>query len=120
MGRAAGRFIGVPIKSGEQTLGVLAVASYAEDVQFTERDSELLKFVSQHLAAAISRKRSEEALRLSEEKYRTILENIEDGYYEVDLRGNLTFFNDPVCRIIGYPPEEALGLNHRKYVDDVL
>ncbi|HMG33877.1 MAG TPA: methyl-accepting chemotaxis protein [Blastocatellia bacterium] len=113
-------FIGVPLKSADQTLGVLAIASYADDVQFTERDSEVLTFVSQHLAAAIARKRSEEALRLSEEKYRTILENIEDGYYEVDLRGNLTFFNDPVCRILGYSPEEALGMNHRKYIDEVL
>ena len=40
------------------------------------------------------RKRIEEMLRQSEEKYRTILENIEDGYYEVDLAGNFTFFND--------------------------
>jgi len=45
------------------------------------------------------RKHAEEALRESEEKYRTILEKIEDGYYEVDLAGNFTFFNDSMCRI---------------------
>ena len=38
--------------------------------------------------------RSEAALRQNEEKYRTILDNIEDGYFEVDLKGNFTFFND--------------------------
>jgi len=39
------------------------------------------------------RKRGEEALRKSEEKYRTIIENIEEGYYEVDLAGNYTFLD---------------------------
>ena len=63
------------------------------------------------------RKRMEEALRESEEKYRTILENIEDGYYESDLAGSLTFFNDSVCRIWQYPREELIGLNNRRYMD---
>jgi len=47
------------------------------------------------------RKQAEEELRESEEKYRTILESIEDGYYEVDLAGNFTFFNDSMCKITG-------------------
>ena len=51
------------------------------------------------------RKRAEEALRESEIKYRSILENIEEGYYEVDLAGNFNFFNDSLCRIWGYPKE---------------
>ena len=63
------------------------------------------------------RKQIEEALRSSEEKYRTILENIEDGYYEVDIAGNLTFFNDSFCRIYGYPREELMGMNDRQYTD---
>lgn len=63
------------------------------------------------------RKMAEESLRESEEKYRTILENIEDGYYEVDLSGNFTFFNDSVCRIHGYSKEELMGMNYRQYTD---
>jgi PAS domain S-box-containing protein len=62
------------------------------------------------------RKRAEEALRLSEERYRTILESIEDGYYEVDLAGNFTFVNDSICRIWGYPEEELMGMNDRQYI----
>ncbi|HYA90375.1 MAG TPA: PAS domain S-box protein, partial [Thermodesulfobacteriota bacterium] len=63
------------------------------------------------------RKRAEEALRQSEEKYRTILGSIEDGYYEVDLAGNFTFFNDSMCQIFGYPREELVGMNERQYTD---
>ena len=61
------------------------------------------------------RKQAEEALRSSEMRYRTILENTEEGYYEVDLAGNLTFFNDSVCRLYGYPREELIGMNNRQY-----
>ncbi len=64
------------------------------------------------------RKRAEEELRESEEKYRTILENIEDGYYEVDIAGNLTFFNDPMCKINGYSKDEMIGMNNRQYMDE--
>ena len=64
------------------------------------------------------RKNAEDELRKSEEKYRTILENIEDGYYEVDLNGNFTFFNDSMCRILGYPQEEMMGMNNRQYTDE--
>ena len=63
------------------------------------------------------RKQAEEALRKSEEKHRTIIQSIEDGYYEVDIAGNFTFFNDSLCRILGYPPDELMGMNNRQYTD---
>ncbi|MCE5262342.1 MAG: PAS domain S-box protein [Deltaproteobacteria bacterium] len=63
------------------------------------------------------RKQAEQKLLESEEKYRNILENIEDGYFEVDLAGNFTFFNPSYCRILGYPKEEMAGMNYRSYMD---
>jgi PAS domain S-box-containing protein len=63
------------------------------------------------------RKQAEETLQKSEDKYRTILKNIEEGYYEVDLAGNFTFLNDAMCRIWGYPKEELMGMNNRQYTD---
>jgi PAS domain S-box-containing protein len=61
---------------------------------------------------------SEAALRESEKKYRTILDNIEDGYFEVDLKGNFTFFNDALCRLIGYSAPAMAGMNNREYMDE--
>jgi len=40
-----------------------------------------------------ARKQAEDKLRESEEKYRAIVENIEEGYYEVDLAGSMVFCN---------------------------
>ena len=64
----------------------------------------------------VERVQAEEALRESEEKYRTILHSIEEGYYEVDLAGNMTFFNDTLCRHLGYVKEELLGMNNRQFM----
>ena len=61
------------------------------------------------------RKTVEEALQKNEEKYRSIIENIEEGYLEIDLKGNLTFFNNSLCKITGYTPEELKGLNYKEY-----
>jgi PAS domain S-box-containing protein len=110
-------WVGVPLRAGDRAIGVLAVQSYSKDVRFGDREMDVLTFVSRNISSALERKRSEEEVRKSEEKYRSILENIEDGYYEVDLEGNLRFFNEPVSRILGYPLDELHGLNNRAYLE---
>jgi PAS domain S-box-containing protein len=64
------------------------------------------------------RKQAEEALQASEEKYRSILNSIEEGYYEVDLAGNFTFFNESLAKNLGYSKEELLGMNNRQYMNE--
>jgi PAS domain S-box-containing protein len=96
-------------------LALKAVREGAQDYLVKGQiDSNLLIRAIRH---AIDRKRTEAALRESEEKYRTILDNIEDGYFEVDIAGNLTFFNDSLCRLLGYSRDEMMGMNDRQYTD---
>ena len=85
---------------------------------------ELRDTLGSYKTEIIDRVQAEEALRESEEKYRTILHSIEEGYYEVDLAGNLTFFNDTLLRHLGYSKDELIGMNNRQftseeYVDEV-
>ncbi len=61
------------------------------------------------------RRRAEAELKKSEEKYRSILENMEEGYWETDLAGNFTFINDSLCNFFGYSRNEMLGMNNRNY-----
>jgi PAS domain S-box-containing protein len=61
------------------------------------------------------RKNAEDALRKSEEKYRTILETMEEGLIETDLEGNATYVNNAACRLHGYRLEEMIGANFRKH-----
>jgi PAS domain S-box-containing protein len=67
------------------------------------------------------RKQAEQALRQSEERYRTMLEEMEDAYSEVDLGGHFTFVNNSVCRDLGYSREELLGMSYKKLTaeDDI-
>ena len=60
--------------------------------------------------------KARDALKQSKEKYRSILKNINDGYYEVDLGGNFTSFNDAMSEIIGYPPDDMIGMNNRAFM----
>jgi PAS domain S-box-containing protein len=57
------------------------------------------------------RRLADKALLESEAKYRSIVENLEEGYFEIDLAGNMTFFNDPLCKILGYARNELTGKN---------
>jgi diguanylate cyclase (GGDEF)-like protein/PAS domain S-box-containing protein len=57
------------------------------------------------------------ALRKSNDTYSNIIENIEEGYYEVNLAGDFTFFNTSMAQILGYSREELKGMNNRQYMD---
>ncbi len=57
------------------------------------------------------RKRLEEDLRKSEEKYRDLTETIPDWIWEVDSLGVVTYTNRAVENLTGYAPDEIMGRN---------
>ena len=70
------------------------------------------------LTAVKKRKKVAETLPQSEERYRTILDNMQEGYFEVDLAGNFTFCNDSLCRIHERSRDEMIGMNNRQYMSE--
>jgi len=56
------------------------------------------------------------AVRASEEKYRHLVTEIEEGFFETDRRGNLTFANPALCRLIDGHLDDILGLSQRDFV----
>jgi len=64
------------------------------------------------------RKLAEKALKVSEKKYREILSTIEEGYYEVDLAGNFVFFNDSLCKVLGYKRDELKKASYTKFYEN--
>ena len=58
------------------------------------------------------------ALQESEERYRNILDNIQESYFEMNLAGDFTFFNDSLIEITGYPRDELMGMNNREYTSE--
>ncbi|HUW59699.1 MAG TPA: PAS domain S-box protein [Candidatus Bathyarchaeia archaeon] len=95
------------------TIGGRLVTADVRLIPVTEHGT--VKYIITVIREISESKKAEQALRESEEKYRSILENIQEGYYEVDLSGNFTFFNSALGRIFRYTPEELMGMNYREY-----
>jgi PAS domain S-box-containing protein len=104
--------------SREQSQEELRNARSNLEKQVEERTSALQEAIQSLQAEMSERYRVEQALRESEGKYRTILEDTQVGYFELDLAGNVTFVNDEACRRFGYPREELIGMNYRQYYAD--
>mgnify|MGYP001548155952 CR=1 FL=1 len=62
-------------------------------------------------------KKRELEISEKEKRYRNILESIEEGYYEVNLKGDFTFVNDALTKILGYSKDELIGMNYKQYTD---
>jgi PAS domain S-box-containing protein len=66
-----------------------------------------------------ARKELEEAIEYSEKRYRTVLDEIGDAYFEVDLKGTFTFVNDQMSQQhLQYPKEELLGMNYKTFTTE--
>jgi PAS domain S-box-containing protein len=104
-------WLGVPLKVGQETVGVLAVQSYSEGVRYGPAELEILEFVSAQVAMAIERTRSAERLQASETKYRQLFEGNPEAMFVYDAV-TLRFLavNEAAVRNYGYGREEFLGM----------
>ncbi|MFQ6083495.1 MAG: diguanylate cyclase domain-containing protein [Candidatus Aminicenantia bacterium] len=103
----------VPILFAGRTLGVINMY-LREGHHRDQKEEEFLTAIANTLAGIIVRKRAEEALRESKERYRHFIENASDIIYETDETGRLTFFNPITVKMLGYS-EGALIRKH--YLD---
>jgi PAS domain S-box-containing protein len=117
IGAASLDWLGVPLKAGNNTFGVLVVQSYTGNVRFGDKEKEVLTFVSQQLASAIEHKRNEEALRRSEARYRSLVQSAVYGIYRSSLEGRFFDVNPALIAMLGYDSaEEVLALDPKSDV----
>ena len=108
---------GRPEEITVQALGPKGQQSWYDDRLIPlEKDGEIdsIMFISKEIT---DMKIAQERLRESEAKYRTILENINEGYFEVDLSGNFTFYNRAFSEILGFSRNELIGKNYAELLD---
>ena len=105
-------WMGVPLMIKNEVIGVVAVQSYLDSNLYNEQDLQVLSGVSGQIAIAVDHKRTGDALRESEKKYRQLFKNAPSGIYEIDFE-KLRFINvnDIMCKYSGYSEKEFLSMN---------
>ena len=100
-------WLGVPLKRGDRTFGVMVIQSYQEDFHYSERDRELLIFVSQHIADALWRKRTDHELKQSQRFLQAVFNGIQDGISVLDGDLNILQVNQAMDKL--YPHQVPLA-----------
>jgi two-component system, cell cycle sensor histidine kinase and response regulator CckA len=110
-------WLGVPLKVNHHILGALVLKSYSTNTRFRDRDKEVLALIAHQLAAAIDRKRNEQALRRSEVCYRSLVQTAVYGIYRSSLEGRFLDVNPALIGMLGYDSAlEVLSLDPQKDV----
>ncbi|MCX8012395.1 MAG: PAS domain S-box protein, partial [Desulfobacterota bacterium] len=97
----------VPLIAKNRIVGALSIASKTP-YHFTEEEINLLNLIGNHIGVAVANAQLVEEVKESEKKYRTLVEDINDGYV-MGQNGKIVFANQAFLRMYGYTEEEVLG-----------
>ena len=131
IGRDMHSVLTVPLRLKGDVIGVVQVVDM-ESGRFDESDLRLLETLAGSAAIAIEnarlyekgqkeiaiRRKTEAALRESENKYRTVLEANPDSVIVYDMEGRVTYLNPTFTRIFGWSLEERLGKKMDMFVPE--
>lgn len=101
-------WLGVPMQIRGAIGGILAVQAYEPGIHYDASDADILSFVANHVSSAIERYQALDELRKSEERYRTVIENVGVGVVVVQ-DGRMVFANPSLVRIVGHPLDYLLS-----------
>ncbi len=109
VGTSSASWLGVPLRTRERTIGVLAVQYYDKDNAYTQRDLELLASIGDQLALAIERKQTEIELQAREAQLTEAQQIAHIGNWEWDIASNKLLWSDELYRIFGLEPQEFVA-----------
>jgi PAS domain S-box-containing protein len=102
-------WLGAPLKTLRGVVGVITVQSYTDPWLYDEDHLHVLASVADMVAIAIERKRFDDELRKSEERFRSIITTVREGILQVDEYRNIAFANQYFAEMLGYLLDEVMG-----------
>ena len=108
IGPSAAVWMGIPLISEGNFIGVMALQHYKNPNAFSKRDEELLNFISNQLALFIARKDAIAQLKASNERYKTVMQQAGDAIFLCDMDGNITDANEKTFEVLNFSEQELL------------
>jgi two-component system cell cycle sensor histidine kinase/response regulator CckA len=109
VGEASLDWLGVPLRTGDRTIGVLVVQTYSDGVRYREPERDILQFVSTQVALAIERKRAEADRGRQQELLRHVIDLNPSLIFVKDWEGRFTLVNRALADLYGARVEDLIG-----------
>ncbi len=100
---------------GDEVIGIISVDNLFTQQPISGRQLEVLRLYATTLGHLITRKQTEEALRASDARFRTLVDHAADAFYLHDNKGTILDVNQQACKSLGYSREELLGISPIKF-----
>lgn len=101
-------WLGVPLMVGGSAIGAMVVQHYHDPKAYGKREQRMLEFVSSQIASMLKRKQAEDALRASEERFRSLFENSTIGLYRTTPDGQILLSNPALLKMLGFDTLEEI------------
>ena len=118
VGTLPAAWLGVPLRTSTDTIGVLVVQQYEDNAAYGAQDVQFLASVGDQLGVAIERKQAEEALVESDRRFRDLFYDAPVGYHELDIEGRITCVNTTELSMLGYSSEDMIGHHVWDFIED--
>lgn len=107
-------WMGIPLIVIDEVIGMVGLQSYEDENQYTEKDVQIMEFVSGQIAAAIQRKQAEEQAKKQSAYIDQLFESSPIAIVLADNESNVIAVNSEFTRVFGYTLEEtkAKSLDH--------
>ncbi|MEW6242142.1 MAG: GAF domain-containing protein, partial [Chloroflexota bacterium] len=105
-------WLGVPLMVDGVAIGVMVVQHYHDPNAYGKREQRMLEFVSSQVALMLKRKQAEDALRASEERFRSLFENSTIGLYRTTPDGQILLSNPALLKMLGFDSLEEIQVRN--------
>ncbi|MGY6567484.1 MAG: EAL domain-containing protein [Salinarimonas sp.] len=109
----------VPVIENDDLMGLVGFDAVGDAREWGDLEAHLLRVFADILASAMARRAADNALRVSEERHRELVNRVREVIFRMDHDARLSFLNDAFECMFGVPSVQAIGLPLEHFVIEV-